>query len=91
MDMDFPVGKANRLCDWVEIHCCTHPVEMVDGEESREERRRVQGTAGIQVVDMILSASHHGDGKVGVRSPLICLPASSPRGEKRYAALFCRY
>lgn len=31
MDMDFPVGKANWRCDRVEIHCGTHPVEMVDG------------------------------------------------------------
>ncbi|WP_259665980.1 hypothetical protein [Rhizobium lentis] len=31
MAMDFPVGKANWHCDRVEIHCGTHPVEMVDG------------------------------------------------------------
>jgi hypothetical protein len=30
MDMDFPVGKANWHCDRVEIHCGTHPVEMVN-------------------------------------------------------------
>jgi hypothetical protein len=29
-DMDFPGGKANWHCGWVEIHCCTHPVG-VDG------------------------------------------------------------
>ncbi|WP_280950780.1 hypothetical protein [Rhizobium leguminosarum] len=36
MDMDFPVGKANWRCDRAEIHCGTHPVEMVDGREFRE-------------------------------------------------------
>ncbi|WP_010069082.1 hypothetical protein [Rhizobium sp. CIAT894] len=45
--MDFPVGKANWHCDRVEIHCGTHPVEMVDGGEFREESHRVQGTAAI--------------------------------------------
>ncbi|WP_168333959.1 hypothetical protein [Rhizobium anhuiense] len=43
MDMDFLVGKANWRCDRVEIHCGTHPVEMIDGGEFREERRKVQG------------------------------------------------
>ncbi|MBB4194222.1 hypothetical protein GGE45_003840 [Rhizobium aethiopicum] len=37
MDMDFPVGKANWHCDRVEIHCGTHPVEMVDGGNLGEE------------------------------------------------------
>ncbi|MBB4237561.1 hypothetical protein [Rhizobium esperanzae] len=45
--MDFPVGKANWHCDRVEIHCGTHPVEMIDGGEFREERRWVQGKAAI--------------------------------------------
>ncbi|MBX4932028.1 hypothetical protein [Rhizobium bangladeshense] len=42
MDMDFPVGKANWHCDRVEIHCGTHPVEMVDGGQFREETPKVQ-------------------------------------------------
>ncbi|MBB3356182.1 hypothetical protein HJB79_14145 [Rhizobium lentis] len=47
IDMDFPVGKANWHCDRVEIHCCTHPVEMVDGGEFRGGRRWVQGKVAI--------------------------------------------
>jgi hypothetical protein len=36
MDVDVPVGKANWRCDRVEIHCGTHPVEMIDGGQFRE-------------------------------------------------------
>ncbi|MBB2705430.1 MULTISPECIES: hypothetical protein [Rhizobium] len=36
MDLNIPVGKANWRCDRVEIHCGTHPVEMIDGCEFRE-------------------------------------------------------
>ncbi|MBX4891977.1 hypothetical protein [Rhizobium bangladeshense] len=42
MDMDFSVGKANWHCDRVEIHCGTHPVEMVFGGQFREETPKVQ-------------------------------------------------
>ncbi|MBX5227723.1 MULTISPECIES: hypothetical protein [unclassified Rhizobium] len=62
MDMDFPVGKANWHCDRVEIHCGTHPVEMVDAGQFRKERPKVQGKAAIlhslrQTVPMPLTLS----------------------------------
>ncbi|WP_179213823.1 hypothetical protein [Rhizobium sullae] len=43
MDMTFPGGKANWRCDRVEIHCCTHPVEMIDCRQFKRRMFLVQG------------------------------------------------
>jgi hypothetical protein len=45
MDTDFPGDKAFRRCDRAEIHCCTHPVEIADGQLFMGKRQILQGEA----------------------------------------------